>query len=84
MTPETLILIATLTTGAVEWQPIPADVCTRLVESLESGAVVQGERADGSIITFASGRCIPDDLPTRIMLTPPSFFGPCEVEGETL
>lgn len=75
---ETLILIATLSTGAVEWQPIEADVCRRVVASMERGAIVQGERDDGSIVTMVSGVCIPDTLLTRLELTPP-HYGACMV-----
>jgi len=78
MTPETMILIATLASGAVEWQAIPSDLCRHVVVSMERGAIVQGERDDGSLVTMVSGVCIPDTLMTRLELTPP-HYGACMI-----
>lgn len=84
MSPETLIMIAQLVTGEVEWQPVPADVCRSVVASLSRGELVQAERGDGQVIEFAAASCVPDTLPARIEMTPPGYIGPCEVDGELM
>jgi hypothetical protein len=84
MTPETLILIAKLVTGEVEWQPVLADDCHRVVASIARGELAQAERADGQVITFVAAECVPDTLQARIEMTPPGYIGPCEVEGELM
>lgn len=82
MTPETMILIATLASGAVEWQAIPSDLCRHVVASMESGQPVEGERDDGTVVTMVAGVCIPDNFRTRLELTPPELIGSCMVEDE--
>lgn len=84
MTTETMILIAQLATGVVEWQSIPTDVCHRVVEQLASGSPVEAERHDGSLIRIVAGRCIEDTIRTRIELTPPEYIGSCEIADETI
>lgn len=84
MSPETLILIAQLVTGEVEWQPVPADVCRSVVASIARGELVQAERGDGQVIVFSAASCVPDTLQARIEMTPPDYIGPCEVEGEAM
>lgn len=65
MTGSTLILIAMLSTGAIEWQPIDADICRKVLAALESGGTVIADRIDGSHLAITQGICVEYRTPKR-------------------
>lgn len=73
MTGSTLILIAMLSTGAIEWQPIDADICRKVLAALESGGTVIADSIDGSHLAITQGICVEDTLAMRIELSGPSL-----------
>lgn len=74
---KSMILIALLATGEIEWQPLDADLCRHVEASLQAGSTVQAETEDGSRITIVQGLCIADDLRTRLELAGPAL-GLCD------
>lgn len=65
---KSLILIALLSTGRIEWQPIEAETCTKAVDALQAGEVVAVDKVDGTRATIVQGICLPDTLALRIEL----------------
>ena len=76
---KTLILIAQLSTGALEWQAMPAEICRNVIARLALGEAVTGVRDDGSEVLMIAGQCEPDDLLTRLALGP-ATYGDCGQE----
>lgn len=74
---KTLILIALLSTGAVEWQAMDAHVCRAIVAQTENGVPAIGVRDDGSEIAIVQGLCMPDTLALRLELEG-AAIGLCE------
>ena len=77
MSPYTMILIAMLSSGAIEWQPMQSRVCEAIVDQTTRGIPAIGVRDDGSELTIVQAICIPDTLATRLELMGPSL-GVCE------
>lgn len=74
-----MILIATLSSGAMEWQSIPAHVCAAVELATINGETVLGERGDGSTVEIVEASCHEDTLLLRMQIEP--SVGACEMEA---